>query len=227
MPPPRKKRKTTHGNPISDTDSGGSSDVQSGRTRKIPAGSTTAGKQKEGMEHTDKQISGFVSEQELAKYARTLGLKRIMLADLKQQSDLNGSYVGGQVMSHCSSSYSQGHELSIFIQDESTTRASQFKHLRINICREVAEKIPTLRDDAKIFLHKAVVVEDSCDFSQDLGKCLLVKEDDTQVWIVHKDAHDPLFLSHTSCGKKWWKKTKQMRDKIKSKWFVLSYSLYM
>lgn len=166
------------------------------------------------------QVTGFVSQQELAKHARTLGLKRVMLADLQNQSDLDKGYVGGQVMAHCSLPYSQGHDLTVFIQDESTTEGSQPKHLRVTVCHELAEKVPTLRDDVKLFLYRAVVndEDDTCDFSQDHGKRLLMGGTDAQVWIVHKDARKPHFFAETSCGKKWWTRTKQKREKIRAMW---------
>lgn len=165
----------------------------------------------------DPQIQGFVSQQELARYARSLKLKRIMLADLREQSDLEKAYVGGQVMGHYSKSYSQGHDLNIFIQDESTTQGSQPKHLKVSICGELAGKMPALRDDAKLFVCNAVVKEDSCDFSQDHGKCLLMEGAEARVWIVHKDVQKDHFFSET-CGKRWWSKTKQNREKIQMMW---------
>lgn len=164
------------------------------------------------------QIKGFISQQELAKYAISLGLKRVMLADLHQQSDLQKGYIGGQVMGHCSLPLSQGHDLNIFIQDESTTEGSQSKHLKVTICQEVAEKMPVLRDDAKLFLYKPLVREDDIEVSQDHGKCLLVDKKETKVWIVHKDARKPSFFSEKSCGKKWWGRTKKRREKIKAMW---------
>lgn len=163
------------------------------------------------------QVMGFVSEQELSKFAHDMGLKRLMLIDLFQQSDLDNSYCGGQIISYCSASYSQGHDLSVFIQDESTTQASQSKQLLVTISEELAEGM-SLRSDAKIFVHNALVTDDPQAVSQDHSKCLLVNGSDARVWIVHKDVHNPVFFSHASCGKKWWRKTKQRRERIKSKW---------
>jgi hypothetical protein len=165
------------------------------------------------------QVLGFVSQQELAKYARGLKIKRVMLADLKEQSDLDGGYIGGQVMGHFFKSYSQGHDLAVFIQDESTTQGSQHKHLMVSITDGLASEMPTLRDDAKLFLYNAVVKEDSSDFSQDHGKCLVMDRPDAQVWIVHKDVKKEEFFKRSgTCGKKWWAKTKQNRENIRAMW---------
>ena len=198
----------------SDIDSGGPSDDSDFRRDGGRRGETV---KKPDSLQPGLQIKGFLSQQELAKYARTLGLKRVMLADLQQQSDLENRYVGGQVMGHYSLSFSQGHDLAIFIQDKTTTHGSQPKHLKVTICNELAENMPTLREDAKLFLYKAVVKEDSRDFSQDHGKCLLVESPDAQVWIVHRDVQKPYFFTET-CGKKWWSRTKKKREQMKSMW---------
>ena len=171
------------------------------------------------QQHPDKsQVMGFVSEQELSKYAHNMGLKRLMLTELEQQSDLDSKYCGGQIISYFSSSYSQGNDLSVFIHDESTTQASQAKHLMVTISEELAEGM-SLRSDAKLFVHNALVKDDPQSVSQDHGKCLLVCGSEDRVWIVHKAIHDTMFFSRTSsCGKRWWRKTKQRRERTKSKW---------
>lgn len=227
MPPKKKARKVWF-----DTDTGGGSSDPSdsdyspsgGRSKKKAAGSactTTTSEGSVGSLHQQldtPQIMGFVSEQELAKFARGMGLKRLMLTDLYQQNDLSTSYCGGQVISHFSSSYSQGHDLGVFIQDESTTQGSQSKHLMVTISEDLAEGVPSLGSDAKLFVHKALVKDDPQAFSQDHGKCLLVEGNEAKVWIVHRNVREPMFFSRTSCGKKWWRKTKTRREKIKSKW---------
>ena len=209
--PPKKRRKK---NASSDTDSGG----PPGETSKQREAAAAASNPLPTSTDTDKQIQGFISQQELAKHAISLGLKRVMLADLHQQSDLNGGYTGGQVMGHCSLPLSQGHDLNIFIQDESTTEGSQSKHLKVTICEELAEKMPVLRDDAKLFLYNPLVKEDDIEVSQDHGKCLLVNSAETKIWIVHKDVRKPSFFSEKSCGKKWWGKTRKRREKIQAMW---------
>ncbi len=170
------------------------------------------------MPSEEPQIRGFVSLQELKQYASILNVKRVMLADLHQQSDLSRGYVGGQVIGHCFTSYSQGHDLTIFIQDESTSQGSQPKHLKVTICEGLASRMPTLRDDAKLFLYRAVVREDTGegDFSQDHSKCLLMDGTEAQVWIVHRAVRKTFFTE--TCGKKWWSKTKQNREKVQSMW---------
>ena len=218
MPP--KKRKTRK-NFLSDNESGGPSDSDSQRTRVGKRSTSKDANEKTNPFQPDKQIIGFVSEQELEKYALAKGIKKIMLIDLYQQNDLSDCYVGGQVIGHYATPYSQGHELCIFIHDESISSASQFKHLTVTISERLAEKIPSLGEDSKLFLYKALVRDDSRNFSQDFGKCLLVDNDEAQVWIVHKNVCDPYFFSLTSCGKKWWKKTKQRREKMKSMWLVV------
>lgn len=220
--PPKKKRKGLKNVP-SDGDSGGPSDSDSAKRQREAAGTplpppppttTTQDRQKPRQ-----QIKGFVSQQELAKHAITLGLKRVMLADLHQQSDLTGGYIGGQVMGHCStpSASGQGHDLHVFIQDESTTEGSQSKHLKVIICNDMAEKMPVL-DDAKLFLYKPTVQDDIIEVSQDHGKSLLVDGIETHVWIVHKNVRKPSFFSEKSCGKKWWGRTKKRREKIQAMW---------
>lgn len=237
--PPRKKKRLLKSTSASDTGSGGPSDSDS-RKEPEPVASKTSKAQPDpsadateverggtsctstaataGTLQPEKQISGFVSQQELAKHARSLGLKRTMLADLKQQSDLDSAYVGGQVMAHCSLPYSQGHDLTIFIQDESTSQGSQPKHLRVTFDSKLSERMPVLRDDAKLFLHRALVKEETPEFSQDHGKCLLVRGAEAQVWIVHRDVRKSYFFSEKSCGKQWWIRTKQRRQKIQSMW---------
>ena len=165
----------------------------------------------------EEHIQGFTSQQELAKHAISLGLKRVLLADLHQQSDLQNGYIGGQVMGHCSLPLSQGHDLNIFIQDESTTEGSQSKHLRVTIQDQLAEKLPVLREDAKLFLYRPEVKDDAIEVSQDHGKCLVVGTE-TLVWIVHRDVRKPHFFSEKSCGKKWWGRTKKRRKKMQAMW---------
>ncbi len=228
--PPKKKKKKNIVSDDTDSQSGGpsDSDAQKGRVRKKATGVsqlTTQQQQQQqqqqhvaGKDQSSEQVMAFVSEQELAKYARPLGIRRLMLADLCQQSDLEGRYVGGQVISTCSMPYSQGHDLSIFIQDESTTHNSQYKHLKVTISDKIGENMPSLRDDAKLFLHKAEVVDNATnDFSQDHAKCLVVDGEEVRVWIVHRDARESRFFTQTSCGKKWWKKTKKKRVEMELK----------
>ena len=172
------------------------------------------------------QVVGFASEQELSKYARGIGLTRLSLTDLYQQSNLDTSYCGGQVIGHFSNSYSQGHELGVFIEDESATEGSQSEHLVVTISDELAEGMPRLSSDAMMFVHKAIVKDsdgqtcsqDPQAFSQDHGKCLWVGGSEARVWIVHKDVHRLMQSTQRSCRKRWWKKTKERREKIKSKW---------
>lgn len=222
--PPRPRKKKAHRSfllPGTGSEEPSDSDARKAVARQEEAEtSSPASQSKETVQllRPDEQIKGFVSQQELMKHARAMGIKRVMLADLQQQSDLDNKFVGGQVMGHYSLSYSQGHELSIFIQDESTTQGSQHKHLRVTICEELAEYIPVLRDDAKLFLYKALVKDDSHDFSQDHGKCLNVDKPDAQIWIVHRDVRKPHFFSQASCKKKWWNKTKQKREAMKLEW---------
>lgn len=219
--PPKKKRKLQESFYPSE-----SADVTSGKpstsnsdtgVEEATAGWVAAsGPLATGRQLDQQIILGFVSQQELAKHARALKLKRVMLADLKEQSDLNRGYIGGQVMGHHFKSFSQCHDLVVFIQDESTSLGSQPKHLMVTIGGSLASDMPTLRDDAKLFLYNAVVKEDTCDFSQDHGKCLLVEGEDVQVWIVHKDVRRADFFKSGTCGKKWWAKTKQTREKLRS-----------
>lgn len=215
--PPKKKRKLQKNTRGTDSASGGpsasDSDAGRGETGREAASGPLATERQ-----LDQQIMGFVSQQELAKHARALDIKRVMLADLKEQSDLDRGYVGGQVLGHHFKSYSQSHDLVVFIQDESTTQGSQPKHLMVTISDGLASDMPALIDGAKLFLHKAMVKDDSCEFSQDHGKCLLVGGEDVRVWIVHRDARRPDFFKSSTCGKKWWAKTKQTREKIKSMW---------
>jgi len=184
----------------------------------------------EGMEpskpQTDKprevsssdRVKGFPSQQALARHASSLGIKRVMLADLQQQSDLDEGFVGGAVMAHCSLPYSQGHDLAVFVQDESTSQSTQTKHLRVTISAGLAECMPVLRDNVKIFLYRAEVRDETGDLSQDHGKCLFVEGPDAEVWVVHRDVSKPGFFSEKSCGRKWWTRTKEMRDKMKALW---------
>lgn len=223
MPPKKKKKLLSNQDAVledTDSDTGG----PTARRKAVvgssgPIATTTA--QEDHLQddtETSQPIMGFVSQQELAKYARGLNIKRVMLANLREQSDLDGAYVGGQVIGHYSKSYSQGHDVNVFIQDESTTEGSQHKHLLVTFTDRLADEMPALRDDIKLFLYNAVVREDSSsDFSQDHGKCLLMDRDDAQVWIVHKDVRKEGFF-RKSFGKKWWAKTKQNREKMKAMW---------
>lgn len=221
--PPKKKRKVVNvKNVPSDTVSGGPPDSDA-RKDTAKGGEEATNLPPATIQGTqplqpDQQIRGFISQQELAKHAISLGLKRVMLADLHQQSDLIGGYTGGQVMGHCSLPLSQGHDLNIFIQDESTTEGSQSKHLKVMICEALAEKMPVLRDNAKLFLYKPLVKDDAIEVSQDHGKCLLVDSAEASIWIVHKDAHKPSFFSEKSCGKKWWGRTRKRREKVQAMW---------
>ncbi len=227
--PPKKKRKALKNVP-SDADSGGPSDSDArkdtakrqGEAAAAPLPPATTSSSSSSTTTTqdnqpEQQIKGFISQQELAKHAITLGLKRVMLADLHQQSDLTGGYIGGQVMGHCSLPLNQGHDLHVFIQDESTTEGSQSKHLKVIIRDELAEKMPIL-DDAKLFLYKPMVQDDAIEVSQDHGKSLLVNGTKTHIWIVHKNARKPSFFSEKSCGRKWWGRTKRRREKIQAMW---------
>ena len=220
MPPKKRIKLLNYQNVVmEDTDSGSSDtgDLTVGK-KAVVGSSATATAQEEDDTEAPQPVMGFVSQQELAKYARGLNIKRVMLADLGEQSDLDGGYVGGQVIGHYSKSYSQGHDVNVFIQDESTTEGSQHKHLLVTFTERLANEMPALRDDIKLFLYNAVVKEDSStDFSQDHGKCLLMDRDDAQVWIVHRDVRKEGFF-RKSFGKKWWAKTKQNREKIKAMW---------
>ena len=155
------------------------------------------------QQHPDKpQAMGFVSEQELSKYAHNMGLKRLMLTELEQQSDLDPKCCGGQIISYFSLSYSQSHDLSVFIHDESTIQASQAKQLMVTISKELAEGM-NLRSDAKLFVHNALVKDDPQSVSQDHAKCLLVCGSEARIWIVHNDIHDTMFsLTHRRVGKR-------------------------
>lgn len=217
--PPKKKRRRVQRNLTSDTDSGGpsESDAQGDGTGTAGAKASVPAPSKQ-QPAAEKQISGFASQQELAKHARSLGLKRLMLANLDQQSDLDKAYVGGEIVAHCSLPFSQGHDLSVFIQDNSIAQGSHVRHLRVTVREELAAKMPILRDDAKLFVYKALVQDETVNFSQDHGKCLLMEGPEAQVWIVHRDVNKPNFFSETSCGKKWWMKTKQKREKVQSLW---------
>lgn len=217
----KKKRKTPKSMPfISDSGDSGDSDLCAQKRDDTPllppnpATTTTTAQGSDPHLLPEEQIQGFTSQQELAKHAISLGLKRVLLADLHQQSDLEGGYVGGQVMGHCSFS---PHDLHIFIQDESTTEGSQSKHLRIMIEGQLTEMMPVLRDDAKLFLYRPEVKDDTIEVSQDHGKCLVVGAD-TLVWIVHKDVQKPHFFSDKSCSKKWWGRTRKRRKKMQAMW---------
>ena len=220
MPPKKRIKLLNYQNVVmEDTDSGSSDtgDLTVGKKAVVGSSATTTAQEEDDTE-APQPVMGFVSQQELAKYARGLNIKRVMLADLGEQSDLDGGYVGGQVIGHYSKSYSQGHDVNVFIQDESTTEGSQHKHLLVTFTERLANEMPALRDDIKLFLYNAVVKEDSStDFSQDHGKCLLMDRDDAQVWIVHRDVRKEGFF-RKSFGKKWWAKTKQNREKIKAMW---------
>lgn len=226
MPPKKKIKLLKNLDVESEGDTDSDSASHKGRKKAVatsssPPPATTAQQEFEHLDGTTEvshQVMGFVSLQELAKYTRGLNIKRVMLADLKEQCDLDRGYVGGQVMGHFSKSYSQGHDLTVFIQDESTTQGSQHKHLMVTIVDVLASEMPNLKDDAKLFLYNAVVKEDSCDFSQDHGKCLLMDRADARVWIVHRDINKEDFFKSNTCGKKWWAKTKQSREKIRAMW---------
>jgi len=161
------------------------------------------------------QLVGFVSERDMDKHAQEQGLKKLTLEDLCNHSNLNDSYVGGQVLSSFSVSY--GH-LGIYVQDESASQPSQSKHLLINFEAPLATQLPSLGSDAKVFVHRASVAEDEGSYSQDHSKCLLVSGTEASVWIVHKDVNNPVFFSRTSCGKRWWKRNMKTRERLQSKW---------
>ena len=203
------------------SNSGGTSDPDScfkGRKRKRKTANVTsiATTSSRAPETESSQIVGFVSVEELDKFAQQMGLKKLTLDDLYNYDNLNDAYVGGQVLSQFSTGY--GH-LGIFIQDESPSQPSQSKHLMITVNDPLAEEMPSLGFDAKLFIHKAdIMVDDTSAYSQDHGKCLVVTGKEARLWIVHKDVRDPMFFSRTSCGKRWWKRTKKRREKMQSKW---------
>ena len=161
------------------------------------------------------QLMGFVCERDMDKYAQEMGLKKLTLEDLCSHSNLNNSYVGGQVLSHFSRNY--GH-FGIYVQDESAAQPSQSKHLLINFEVPLAMQLPSLSSDAKVFVHRACVTEDERTCSQDHNKCLLVSGQEARVWIVHKDVNDPVFFSRAPCGKRWWKRSKKTRERLQAKW---------
>lgn len=217
--PPLKKRKLL----ASDTDSGASEPSAHPRGRKPKKRSkknkSSVVQQQQACTTVPDQdtqiVSGFVSMEELERHADSLGIRRILLANLCQDTDLDTAYVGGKVMAH----YSQGKdELGFFIQDESTTDGSQPKHLRVSISREIAEKVPKVGDDARLFFHKVTAQdEERLEFSQDHKKFLLVSGTEARIWIVHKDVQDPKFFSLTSsCGKRWWERTRKKREVFQS-----------
>ena len=111
--PPKKKRRVRK-NITSDTDSGGPSETDVRTARDRPRKAAGLGP---AVQSSAGQIKGFAAQQGLARHAKSLGLKRLMLANLQQQSDMDKAYIGGQVVGHCSLPLSQGHDLSVFVQD--------------------------------------------------------------------------------------------------------------
>ena len=158
-----------------------------------------------------KQVMYFSSVSELSEYAETLNVKRIMLSDLQDQSDLESCYVGGNVISQLDFSSSQSDFTNIFIQDESTSEnSSNFKNLLVEIDMDIvrAYKIPPLIKNHKIFVHKANLTDDVVELSQDIGKRIVVSGTEARVWVVHEHAHTDKFFQ-TTFGKKFWKKRKK------------------
>lgn len=194
------------------------SDVKSKRRKKKvvdAASKATSDPIPDEEEEPSPRLRGFVTEEEMDTYARNLRLKRLSLDDLNHCNSLNDCYTGGQVLSHCSTSYGN---LDIFVQDETAPELSQSKHLKISFSDPLAASIPSLDGNAKLFVHKASIEIEKTDFSQDHTKCLVVEDSESKVWIVHKDIRNPTFFSRTSCGKNWWKRTSQRRKKLQCKW---------
>lgn len=173
----------------------------------------TGGEDDQPDSETD-QVMFFQSDSELAEYAMTkFNLKRIMLADLQGQSDLERGYVGGRVMGQVDFSDSQSNFTEIFIQDKTT----EDRHLLVQVDMQiiVANDIPALDNGHRLFLHKAELMDDNVEFSQDFGKRIVVSGVEPRVWVVHKHANTEKFFQAT-CGKKYWKKRKKYLAQKKS-----------
>ena len=159
------------------------------------------------------QIKAFKTEDQLNSHALALKLTRIMIKDLEAQSDLSKGYVGGWVVGSYASSYSQGHVLSIFVRDESTSdRLQDAKQLMICIDGNIGEELPSMMSsEYKLFIHQGKISPHIPQYSQDLSKCLLVSGDEPKLWIVHKNANKEGFLQQRACKSGWYQKQKRRR----------------
>ena len=165
------------------------------------------------LNHQGSQIKAFRTEAELISYASGLKLTRTLIKDLNAQSEINEWYVGGWVVGSYASSYSQGHILSIFVRDESTSdHLEDAKQLMICIDGNIAEELPSmLSSEYKLFIHRGKVSPHIPQYSQDLSNCLLVSGEEPRVWIVHKNANKDGFLQQRSCKSAWYEKQKRRR----------------
>ena len=165
-----------------------------------------------GDQQEDKQVQGFLSIKDLEQYAEGLQLRRVTLRDLNNQRDLETGYVGGWVLAQHAYPYSQGHNVDVFIRDESTSDVNEnAKHLMVTIDGKIVEEMPTLlSNEFMLFLHKARVEDENVAFSQDHHKRLVVEGPAPRVWIIHRHANKQGFFQQKTCKPKWFKRQKKI-----------------
>lgn len=169
----------------------------------------------------DKQVQAFSSRKGLENHVNKLKLKRVMLRDLEDQCDLENGYVGGWVIANQAHPYSQGHNVDVYIRDDSVTDMKKdAKYLVVTIDGKIVEEMPTLlSEDFELYLYKPRVEDEDIEYSQDLPKRLVVEGPEPRVWIVHKHAKRKGFFQRKTCKSKWFRKQKKIiaRQKVEEK----------
>lgn len=156
------------------------------------------------------EIKGFKTLKELERHAQKLQLKRIMIAELGRDTDLLYGYIGGWVVATHALSYSQGHNLSVYLRDESVDETQEDSvQLRVEVEGVTVARMPTLMsENFMLFVHGGEVVPNVVEYSHDHSHCLLAKPP-ASIWLVHRDAHKAGFFQRKTCKEKWFKRQKK------------------
>ena len=151
----------------------------------------------------EKQVQAFTTEKELFPLLRHL--KRIPLAELREDSDLENGYIGGKVMAQCLQDTSQG-RIEILVTDDSLSP----KHITCYLEGDITNLYPQQSGmEYRLYLHRVEVDSMFIEYSQDFELCVNVRGDEPRLWVVHQDAKLRHFLPGGSRRKS--RKRKKMK----------------
>ena len=160
-----------------------SSDSSSKKDNQPPAAAS-----EETTPDPEKQVQAFMTEKELFPL---LGhLKRIPLAELREDSDLENGYIGGKVLAQCLQDASQG-SIEILVTDDSLSP----RHVTCYLEGDITNLYPQQSGmEYQLYLHRVEVDNMFVEYSQDFELCVNVRGEEPRLWVVHRDARLRSFL---------------------------------
>lgn len=154
-----------------------------------------------------RQLLAFTSEEEMKPYVRHL--KRIPLAELTSESDLENGYIGGELRAQSLMGLTQGH-IELIVTDKSLSLLN--KSVTCYVQGDITHLFPQMIGDYRVYFNRVQVDEMCIEWSQDFEMCIRVG-DDARVFVVHPDARLQGFLP--SKGTNTMKQKKRKRQKAK------------